>query len=56
LIVAADVVKLVPRFAPVIPRIEFAGGLLVLLAAAYFLHLSAFYAGLAPAVDWLLLR
>jgi len=54
--VATDMVKLVPRFAPVIPRIEFAGGLLVLLAAAYFFYLSAFYAGLAPAVEWLLLR
>ncbi|MBI1965677.1 MAG: sulfite exporter TauE/SafE family protein [Betaproteobacteria bacterium] len=54
--VAADLVKLVPRFAPVIPRIEFAGGVLVLLAAFYFFYLSAFYAGLAPAVDWLLLK
>jgi cytochrome c-type biogenesis protein len=54
--VAADLVKLVPRFAPVVPRIEFAGGALVLLAAFYFFYLSAFYAGLAPAIDWLLLK
>ena len=54
--VATDLVKLVPRFAPVVPRIEFAGGLLVLLAALYFFYLSAFYAGLAPAFDWLLLK
>jgi cytochrome c-type biogenesis protein len=54
--VATDVVKLVPRFAPVIPRIEFTGGLLVLLAALYFFYLSAFYAGLAPPINWLLLK
>lgn len=54
--VATDLVKLVPRFAPVVPRIEFAGGVLVLLAALYFFYLSAFYAGLAPAIDWLLLK
>lgn len=29
---------------------------LVLLAAAYFFYLSAFQAGLAPAIEWLLLR
>lgn len=54
--VAADLVKLVPRFAPVVSRIERVGGALVLVAALYFFYLSAFYAGLAPAIDWLLLR
>ncbi len=54
--VATDLVKLVPRFAPVVSRIEHAGGALVLVAAFYFFYLSAFYAGLAPAVDWLLLK
>lgn len=54
--VATDLVKLVPRFAPVVSRIELAGGALVLLAALYFFYLSAFYAGLAPAIDWLLLK
>lgn len=54
--VATDLVKLVPRFAPAVPRIELAGGALVLLAALYFFYLSAFYAGLAPAIDWLLLK
>jgi cytochrome c-type biogenesis protein len=54
--VAADVVKFVPRVAPLMPWIERAGGALVLAAALYFFYLSAFYAGLAPAIDWLLLR
>ncbi|HXF66454.1 MAG TPA: cytochrome c biogenesis protein CcdA [Burkholderiales bacterium] len=54
--VATDLVKLVPRFAPLVRRIEFAGGLLVLLAALYFFYLSAFYAGLAPAIDRLILK
>jgi cytochrome c-type biogenesis protein len=54
--VAADLVKLVPRVAPMLPRIERAGAALVLLAAVYFFYLSAFRAGLAPAIDWLLLR
>lgn len=54
--VAPDLVKLVPRVAPLIPRIEFAGGVLVLIAASYFLYLSAFYAGLAPAAGGLLPR
>lgn len=54
--VATDLVKLVPRFAPVVSRIERVGGALVLLAALYFFYLSAFYAGLAPAIDWLLLK
>ena len=53
---AADLVKLVPRFAPIVPRIERAGGVLVVLVAFYFFYLSAFYAGLAPAIDWLILR
>jgi cytochrome c-type biogenesis protein len=52
--VATDLVKLVARVAPVLPRIERAGAVLVLLAAAYFFYLSAFQAGLAPAIDWLL--
>lgn len=54
--VATDFVKLVPRFAPVIPRIEFAGGVLVLVASLYFFYLSALYTGLAPAIDWLILK
>ncbi len=54
--VATDLVKLVPRFAPALPRIERTGGVLVLLAAAYFFYLSAFQAGLAPAIEWLLLK
>lgn len=54
--VATDLVKLVPRFAPVVSRIERVGGALVLLTALYFFYLSAFYAGLAPAIDWLLLK
>lgn len=54
--VATDLVKLAPRFAPVMSRIELVGGVLVLLAALYFFYLSAFYAGLAPAIDWLLLQ
>jgi len=54
--VATDLVKLVPRVAPALPRIERAGGVVVLLAAAYFFYLSAFHAGLAPAIEWLLLR
>jgi hypothetical protein len=53
---AADLVKLVPRFAPVVSRIERVGGALVLLTAIYFFYLSAFYAGIAPAIDWLLLK
>jgi cytochrome c-type biogenesis protein len=53
---AADVVKFVPRVAPFLPWVERFGGALVLAAALYFFYLSAFYAGLAPAIDWLLLR
>jgi len=54
--VATDLAKLVPRVAPLLPRIERVGAVLVLLAAAYFFYLSAFQAGLAPAIEWLLLR
>ncbi len=54
--VATDVVKLVPRVAPLMPWIERSGGVLVLVAALYFFYLSAFHAGLAPAIDWLILR
>jgi cytochrome c-type biogenesis protein len=54
--VATDLVKLVPRAAPLLPRIERVGAVLVLLAAAYFFYLSAFQAGLAPAIEWLLER
>ncbi|MEX1074023.1 MAG: cytochrome c biogenesis protein CcdA, partial [Burkholderiales bacterium] len=54
--VATDLAKLVPRVAPLLPRIERVGAVLVLLAAAYFFYLSAFQAGFAPAIEWLLLR
>jgi cytochrome c-type biogenesis protein len=53
---AADVVKFVPRVAPLMPWIERLGGALVLAAALYFFYLSAFYAGLAPEIGWLILR
>ncbi len=39
-------IKAVPRFAMWVPKIERASGVLLLLAAVYFLYQSAIYAGL----------
>lgn len=45
---ATETIKAVPRLTMWVPRIERAGGILLLLAAVYFLYRSALYAGLAP--------
>jgi cytochrome c-type biogenesis protein len=45
---AAGAIKHVGKAAPWVRRIERIGGMLVLIAAAYFLYQSAVYAGLAP--------
>ena len=46
--VATGTVKHLRRAAPLVPRIERVGGVLVLLAAVLFLYQSAAYAGLVP--------
>lgn len=43
---AAGTIKTAPRFTLWVPRIEQASGILLLLAAAYFLYQSALYVGL----------
>lgn len=43
---AVEAIKGVPRFATWVPKIERAGGILLLLAALYFFYQSAVYAGL----------
>jgi cytochrome c-type biogenesis protein len=45
---AAQAVKRVPRFTLWVPTIERAGGILLLLAALFFLYQSAAYWGLVP--------
>lgn len=45
---ATETIKSVPRFMTWVPRIERAGGILLLVAAVYFLYQSAVYFGLAP--------
>ena len=43
---ATEKIKAVPRFAMWVPKMERASGVLLLLAAIYFLYRSAVYAGL----------
>jgi cytochrome c-type biogenesis protein len=50
---ATDAIKHLRKVTPLVPRIERAGGVLVLIAAAYFLYRSTFYAGLAPPVPFI---
>jgi len=52
---ATDAAVHVRWAAPWVPRIERAGGVLVLIAAALFLYQSAVYAGLVPPL-WFLVR
>lgn len=51
---ATQAVKRVPRFALWVPTIERAGGILLLVAALYFLYQSAVYSGLAPPLQFLM--
>jgi cytochrome c-type biogenesis protein len=48
---AAGSVKQLRRLAPWVPRIEKAGGALLLVAAVYFLYQSAVYRGWVPPLD-----
>ena len=51
--VAAQAAKRVPRFTLWVPMIERAGGVLLLIAALYFLFQSAVYSGLVPPIQFL---
>ena len=48
---ATETIKSVPSFMMWVPKIERAGGVLLLLAAVYFLYQSAVYAGLVPPLE-----
>ncbi|HEV2549430.1 MAG TPA: cytochrome c biogenesis protein CcdA [Stellaceae bacterium] len=48
---ATEKIKTVPRFAMWVPKMERASGVLLLLAAAYFLYQSAVYAGLLAPIS-----
>ncbi len=48
---AAQAVKRVPRFTLWVPAIERAGGILLLIAAAFFLYQSAAFAGMVPTLQ-----
>lgn len=50
---AAGAVKHVRHLAPLVPQIERAGGILVLISAAYFFYSSAVFAGLAPPIPFI---
>lgn len=49
---AAQAVKRVPRFTLWVPTIERAGGILLLIAAAFFLYQSAAFAGWVPIIPF----
>lgn len=51
---ATQAVKRAPRFTPWVPMIERAGGILLLVAALFFLYQSAVYSGLAPPIQFLM--
>lgn len=51
---ATEAVKGVPRFTMWVPNIERAGGIMLLLAALYFLYQSAAFAGFVPPAVFLL--
>ena len=48
---ATEKIKTVPRFAMWVPKMERASGVLLLLAAAYFLYQSAVYVGLLAPIS-----
>lgn len=50
---ATQAIKRVPRFTLWMPTIERAGGILLLIAALYFLYQSAAFAGLVPLLQFL---
>lgn len=50
---AVEAIKGVPRFMTWVPKIERAGGVLLLLAALYFFYQSAVYAGLVAPLEFL---
>jgi len=49
--IATDSVKRHERVAPLMPKIERAGGILVLLAALFFAYQTAAYFGLVPLIQ-----
>lgn len=51
--IAAEAIKGVPRFMMWVPKIERASGVLLLIAALYFLYQSAVYAGLVTPLEFL---
>jgi cytochrome c-type biogenesis protein len=51
---ATQAVKRAPRFTQWVPMIERAGGILLLIAALYFLYQSAVYSGLVPPLQFLM--
>jgi cytochrome c-type biogenesis protein len=50
---ATGAVKHLRRATPLVPKLERAGGVLLLLAALYFVYQSAAYAGLVPPFQFL---
>ena len=50
---ATGAVKHLPRLAPLVPKLERAGGVLLLLAALYFVYQSAAFAGFVPPFQFL---
>ncbi|MDA8248593.1 MAG: sulfite exporter TauE/SafE family protein [Rhodospirillales bacterium] len=50
---AVEAIKGVPRFMTWVPKMERAGGVLLLLAALYFFYQSAVYAGLMAPLEFL---
>jgi hypothetical protein len=50
---AMDGIKTLPHFTLWVPRIERGSGIVLLLAAVYFLYLSGAYAGLLTPLPWM---